>query len=147
MNTTAPNQTDCPEVRVPLPVFFTIGAVSLMENLLIVVAILCNRNLHMPMYCFICSLAAFNTISSATKTFENVMIAFADVGHLKKNGVPETRLDDVMDSLLCMSFVGSMFSFLAIAMDRYVHWRVLFAHGREPLEWGEKRDSKHSAAN
>lgn len=118
MNITSLNQTDCPEVRVPLPVFFTIGAVSLTENLLIVVAILCNRNLHMPMYCFICSLAAFNTISSSTKTFENLMIAIADVGHLKKDGVSEMRLDDVMDSLLCMSFLGSIFSFLAIAVDR-----------------------------
>lgn len=143
MNTTALNQTDCPEVIVPLPIFFSIGAVSLTENLLVVVAILCNRNLHMPMYCFICSLAAFNTISSSTKTFENLMLAFADVGHLKKSGVPETRLDDVIDSLLCMSFVGSIFSFLAIAVDRYVrgrertrkHWWVDFT--------GERRDSRH----
>lgn len=120
MNATTLNQTDCPEVRVPLSIFFTIGAVSLTVNLLVVVAILCNRNLHTPMYCFICSLAAFNTISSTTKTFENLMIAFADVGHLKKKGFSELKLDDVMDSLLCMSFVGSIFSFLAIAVDRYV---------------------------
>lgn len=118
MNASALNQTDCPEVKVPLLVFFTMGAVSLVENLLIVVVILCNRNLHLPMNCFICSLAAFNTISSSTKTLENFLIAFADVGHLKKDGISETRLDDVMDSLLCFSFVGSIFSFLAIAVDR-----------------------------
>uniref|UniRef100_A0A8C6LFE8 Adrenocorticotropic hormone receptor n=1 Tax=Nothobranchius furzeri TaxID=105023 RepID=A0A8C6LFE8_NOTFU len=114
------NRTDCPEVKVPFPVFFVIGAVSLAENLLVVVAVIGNRNLHSPMYCFICSLAAFNTIASLTKTWENLMMVLADVGQLEKRGTSETKLDDVMDSLLCMSFVGSIFSFLAIAVDRYI---------------------------
>ncbi|KAM7420147.1 hypothetical protein PAMA_014724 [Pampus argenteus] len=120
MNVTTENQSDCPEVKVPVLVFFTIGVVSLAENLLVVVAVIHNRNLHSPMYCFICSLAAFNTIASLTKTWENLMIVFADVGQLEKTGYSETKLDDVMDSLLCMSFVGSIFSFLAIAVDRYI---------------------------
>ncbi|XP_071768098.1 adrenocorticotropic hormone receptor [Centroberyx gerrardi] len=114
------NQSDCPEVQVPVPLFFTLGALSLAENFLVVVAIICNRNLHSPMYCFICSLAAFNTIASLTKTWENLMLVFADVGQLDQRGSSETKLDDVMDSLLCMSFVGSIFSFLAIAVDRYI---------------------------
>ncbi|XP_070768249.1 adrenocorticotropic hormone receptor [Enoplosus armatus] len=120
MNVTAANQSDCPEVKVPVPLFFAIGAVSLAENLLVVVAVMRNRNLHSPMYCFICSLAAFNTIASLTKTWENLMILFADVGHLEKEGSSERKLDDVMDSLLCMSFVGSISSFLAIAVERYI---------------------------
>ncbi|TKS81612.1 Adrenocorticotropic hormone receptor [Collichthys lucidus] len=120
MNATAVNQSDCPEVKVPVPIFFTIGIVSLAENLLVVVAVIRNRNLHAPMYCFICSLAAFNTIASLTKTCETLMIVFADVGQLVKTGPSEQKLDDVMDSLLCMSFVGSIFSFLAIAVDRYI---------------------------
>ncbi|XP_013866283.1 adrenocorticotropic hormone receptor [Austrofundulus limnaeus] len=114
------NQTDCPEVKVPFTVFFVVGAVSLAENLLVVVAVIRNRNLHSPMYCFICSLAAFNTIASVTKTWENLMIVLSDMGQLEKRGPSETKLDDVMDSLLCMSFVGSIFSFLAIAVDRYI---------------------------
>ena len=120
MSTSSMNQSDCPEVQVPFPIFFTIGVVSLAENLLVVLAVIWNRNLHSPMYCFICSLAAFNTIASVTKTWENLMIVLADAGHLEKRGHSETKLDDVMDSLLCMSFVGSIFSFLAIAVDRYV---------------------------
>lgn len=112
------NQTDCPEVKVPFTVFFVVGAVSLAENLLVVVAVIRNRNLHSPMYCFICSLAGFNTIASVTKTWENLMIVLSDMGQLEKRGPSETKLDDVMDSLLCMSFVGSIFSFLAIAVDR-----------------------------
>lgn len=120
MNATTVNQSDCPEVKVPVPLFFIIGVVSLAENLLVVVAVIRNRNLHSPMYCFICSLAAFNTIASLSKTWENLMILFADVGQLEKEGSSERKLDDVMDSLLCMSFVGSIFSILAIAVDRYV---------------------------
>uniref|UniRef100_A0A3Q0R571 Adrenocorticotropic hormone receptor n=1 Tax=Amphilophus citrinellus TaxID=61819 RepID=A0A3Q0R571_AMPCI len=120
MNDSIMNHSDCPEVVVPNPVFFTIGAVSFAENVLVVVAIIWNRKLHLPMYCFICSLAAFHTIASLTKTWENLMIVFANVGHLEKKGSSETTLDDVIDSLLCMSFLGSFFSILAIAVDRYI---------------------------
>ena len=120
MNTTSVFQTDCPEVNVPVPLFLTMGLVSLGENFLVVLAVIRNRDLHSPMYCFICNLAAFNTIASLTKTWETLMIVLADVGQLEKRGSSETKLDDVMDSLLCMSFVGSISSFLAIAVDRYV---------------------------
>ncbi|CAJ1061478.1 adrenocorticotropic hormone receptor [Xyrichtys novacula] len=114
------NQTDCPEVRVPFPIFYVMGVMSLVENLLVVIAVIKNRNLHSPMYCFICSLAAFNTIASLSKTCENLMIMLAEIGHLEKKSNPAKKLDDVMDSLLCMSFVGSIFSFMAIAVDRYI---------------------------
>ncbi|KAI9537275.1 hypothetical protein NQZ68_026405 [Dissostichus eleginoides] len=120
MNTTTVNQTDCLEVKVPVPLFFTIGVVSLAENLLVVVSVILNRNLHSPMFCFICSLAAFNTMASLIKTWETLMIVFANMGQLEKKGSSEMNLDDVMDSLLCMSFVGSISSFLAIAVDRYI---------------------------
>lgn len=120
MNATSVNQTDCPEVKVPVALFFIIGVGSLAENLLVVVAVIWNRNLHSPMYVFICSLAAFNTVASLTKTWETLMIVLADVGQLEKKGPSETKLDDVVDSLMCMSFIGSFFSFLAIAVDRYV---------------------------
>ncbi|KAJ3597527.1 hypothetical protein NHX12_001050 [Muraenolepis orangiensis] len=118
--TLSANRSDCQEVHLPVSLFFTMGVVSLMENLLVVVAVVHNRNLHSPMYCFICSLAAFNTMASLTKTWENVMLVFADRGHLDQQGSSELKMDDVIDSLLCMSFVGSIFSFLAIAVDRYL---------------------------
>ncbi|GAA6103623.1 adrenocorticotropic hormone receptor [Tachysurus ichikawai] len=112
--------TDCHEVQVPIEIFLIIGVVSLSENLLVVVAVIRNKNLHSPMYCFICSLAAFNTISSLSKTWENIMLVFRDAGHLNSQGPSELRIDNVMDTLLCMSFQGSIFSFLAIAVDRYI---------------------------
>ncbi|KAG7223518.1 hypothetical protein INR49_015458 [Caranx melampygus] len=126
MNTTSVTQSDCPDVRVPFSLFFTIGLASLAENFLVVVAVIRNRNLHSPMYCFICSLAAFNTIASLTKTWENLMIVFADVGQLERTGPSETKLDDVMDSLLCMSFIGSIFSFLAIASEQEPTYITIF---------------------
>ncbi|KAK2854916.1 hypothetical protein Q7C36_006785 [Tachysurus vachellii] len=112
--------TDCHEVQVPIEIFLIIGVVSLSENLLVVVAVIRNKNLHSPMYCFICSLAAFNTISSLSKTWENIMLVFRDAGHLNSQGPSELKIDNVMDTLLCMSFQGSIFSFLAIAVDRYI---------------------------
>uniref|UniRef100_A0A672H5Y0 Melanocortin 2 receptor n=1 Tax=Salarias fasciatus TaxID=181472 RepID=A0A672H5Y0_SALFA len=114
------NDSDCPEVRIPFPVFFAVGALSLAENLLVVAAVIWNRNLHSPMYCFICSLAAFNTVASLAKTCENLTMALADAGQLRMAGSSETKMDDVVDSLLCMSFVGSISSILAIAVDRYI---------------------------
>ncbi|KAG9338256.1 hypothetical protein JZ751_026061 [Albula glossodonta] len=116
----ADNRSDCEEVQIPYEVFFAVGIVSLCENLLVVVAVIRNRNLHSPMYCFICSLALFNTVSSLCKTWENTMLVFSSTGHLDSQGASELQVDYVMDTLLCMSFLGSIFSFLAIAVDRYI---------------------------
>lgn len=115
VTTTNVTRTDCREVEIPIVIFMSIGVVSLSENLLVVVAVIRNKNLHSPMYCFICSLAAFNTICSLSKTWENIMLVFTD-----PKGTSELRIDRVMDTLLCMSFQGSIFSLLTIAVDRYV---------------------------
>lgn len=114
------NHTDCQVVKVPHLVFLVLGMVSLSENLLVVVAVVRNKNLHSPMYMFICSLATFNTISSLSKTWETLMMEFSDVGQLDSRGDSVRRVDDIIDALLCMSFIGCICSFLAIAVDRYV---------------------------
>ncbi|KAI5106188.1 adrenocorticotropic hormone receptor [Silurus meridionalis] len=119
--TALPKQpTDCREVQIPIEIFLIIGVVSLSENLLVVIAVIRNKNLHSPMYCFICSLAAFNTIASISKTWENIMLVFKNAGHLNSRGTSALRIDRVMDTLLCMSFQGSILSFHAIAVDRYI---------------------------
>ncbi|KAL0171833.1 hypothetical protein M9458_032144, partial [Cirrhinus mrigala] len=112
--------TDCAEVQVPSQVFMAIAVASLSENLLVIVAVIKNRNLHSPMYCFICNLAVFNTISSLCKALENILLLFKQAGHLSSLGILELNIDDIMDSLLCMCFLGSIFSILAIAVDRYI---------------------------
>ncbi len=109
--------TDCAEVHVPGQVFMVIALASLSENLLVIVAVIKNRNLHSPMYCFICNLAVFNTISSLCKALENILLLFKEAGHRPRF---ELNIDDTMDSLLCMCFLGSIFSILTIAVDRYI---------------------------
>ncbi|NP_851302.1 adrenocorticotropic hormone receptor [Danio rerio] len=112
--------TDCAEVQVPGQVFLVIAVASLSENLLVIVAVIKNKNLHSPMYCFICNLAVFNTISSFSKALENILLLFKDAGRLNLRGPFELKIDDIMDSLLCMCFLSSIFSILAIAVDRYI---------------------------
>ncbi|KAK6490615.1 adrenocorticotropic hormone receptor [Huso huso] len=114
------NTTDCEAVEIPHEIFFAIAMVSLTENLLVVVAVIKNKNLHSPMYCFICSLSIFNMTASVSKTWENIMIVFSKMGHLYSRGELAMKMDDVMDALVCMSFLGSIFSLLAIAVDRYI---------------------------
>lgn len=112
--------TDCAEVQVPNQVFMAIAVASLSENILVIVAVIKNRNLHSPMYCFICNLAVFNTISSLFKALENILLLFKEAGHLNSLRLFELNIDDIMDSLLCMCFLGSIFSILTIAVDRYI---------------------------
>lgn len=118
--TAASVTTDCQEVYVPNEVFMLFGVASLAENLLVMLAVICTRKLHSPMYLFICNLAAFNTLSSLCMAWHSVMLAFSASGHLDSQGTLERHLDDVMDTLLCMSFLGSFCSFLVIAVDRYI---------------------------
>ncbi|KAA0703397.1 Adrenocorticotropic hormone receptor [Triplophysa tibetana] len=119
-STKSTNHTDCAEVQVPKEVFMVIAVASLSENFLVIVAVIKNKNLHSPMYCFICNLAAFNTISGFSKALENILLLFTDAGRLNSRGTFELNIDDIMDSLLCMCFLGSIFSILAIAVDRYI---------------------------
>ncbi|XP_012675988.2 adrenocorticotropic hormone receptor [Clupea harengus] len=118
--TAASVTTDCQEVYVPNEVFLVVGVLSLAENLLVVLAVICTPKLHSPMYLFICNLAAFNTLSSLCMAWESIMLAFSAAGHLDTRGTLERHLDDVTDSLLCTSFLGSFCSFLVIAVDRYI---------------------------
>ncbi|ELK35458.1 Melanocortin receptor 4 [Myotis davidii] len=76
-------------------VFVTLGAISLLENILVIVAIAKNKNLHSPMYFFICSLAVADMLSFTM------------------------NIDNVIDSVICGSLLASICSLLAIAVDRY----------------------------
>ncbi|TRY66887.1 hypothetical protein DNTS_028502 [Danionella cerebrum] len=114
------NPTDCAEVQVPIQVFLAIAVASLSENLLVIAAVIKNRNLHSPMYCFICNLAVFNTFSSFCKALENILLLLKAAGRLNSWGPFELKMDDIMDSLLCMCLLGSIFSIFAIAVDRYI---------------------------
>ncbi|XP_064513420.1 adrenocorticotropic hormone receptor [Pseudopipra pipra] len=114
------NVTDCIQIVVPEEVFFTVAAAGILENLLILIAVVRNKNLHLPMYFFICSLAISDMLGSLYKTLENIFIILCKMGYLTRHGDFEKKLDDAMDSMFILSLLGSIFSLLAIAADRYI---------------------------
>ncbi|KAM9295969.1 melanocortin receptor 3 [Gastrophryne carolinensis] len=109
----------CEQVFIKTEVFLTLGIVSLLENILVILAILKNNNLHSPMYFFLCSLAVADMLVSVSNALETVVIAvqnkYLDIGDQLLQ-----RLDDVFDSLICISLMASICSLLVIAIDRYI---------------------------
>ncbi|KAG7335985.1 hypothetical protein KOW79_000678 [Hemibagrus wyckioides] len=82
---------NCEQVHIAPEFFLTLGLLSLLENILVIVAIVKNKNLHSPMYFFICSLALADMLVSVSNAWETIVI------HLLANR-----------------------SLLAIAVDRYI---------------------------
>lgn len=121
-NTTSfsPNYTECANINIPEEIFFTISAIGILENVLILIAVIKTKKLHSPMYFFICSLAVSDTLASMYKILESTMMILVRVGHLQKKGLFEKKMDDVMDWFFILSLLGSIFSLSAIAVDRYI---------------------------
>ncbi|XP_063309118.1 adrenocorticotropic hormone receptor [Pelobates fuscus] len=114
------NITNCSMVIVPEEILLTISMVGVLENLMVLIAIVKNKNLHLPMYLFICSLAVSDMLASFYKLLETVMIILAINGYLEKSGSFERKMDDVMDWIFALCLLGSIFSLSAIAADRYI---------------------------
>ncbi|KAI5172147.1 Adrenocorticotropic Hormone Receptor [Manis pentadactyla] len=120
INDTARNNSDCPHVVLPEEIFFTISTVGVLENLIVLLAVIKNKTLQLPMYFFICSLAISDMLGSLYKILENILILFRNMGFIKPQGNFETTADDVVDSLFILSLLGSVFSLSMIAADRYI---------------------------
>ncbi|TEA40428.1 hypothetical protein DBR06_SOUSAS30610006 [Sousa chinensis] len=118
----ATNQTgpQCLEVSVPEGLFLSLGLVSLVENMLVVAAIMKNRNLHSPMYYFICCLAASDLLVSISNVLETAVMLLLEAGALAPRATVVQQLDDVIDVLICSSMVSSLCFLGAIAVDRYI---------------------------
>ncbi|XP_001507879.2 adrenocorticotropic hormone receptor [Ornithorhynchus anatinus] len=114
------NVTDCLSIVMPEEVFFTISIIGVLENLMVLLAVIRNQKLHSPMYLFICSLAVSDMLGSLYKIFENILIILKNKGYLGPLGDFETTMDDVIDSLFILSLLGSIFSLSVIAVDRYI---------------------------
>ncbi|XP_041046187.1 adrenocorticotropic hormone receptor-like [Carcharodon carcharias] len=111
---------ECTQIPIPTEVYLILAGVSLLENLLVIIAVIKNRNLHSPMYFFICSLAVSDILLSLTKAWEAITISITSgKEHLFANSLLN-RLDDVYDSILCISFTASIFNLAAITTDRYI---------------------------
>nr|XP_004664881.1 melanocyte-stimulating hormone receptor [Jaculus jaculus] len=120
--TLASNQTGpwCLQVFIPDGLFFSLGLVSMVENVLVVVAIAKNRNLHSPMYCFICCLALSDLLVSTSIVLETTIILLLQAGALVTRAAVAQQLDNVIDVLICSSMVSSLCFLGAIAVDRYI---------------------------
>lgn len=99
-------------------VFVILGIVSLLENLLVVAAISRNKNLHSPMYFFICSLAVADMLVSVSNGLETVVITLSNHTDKKAQHLFE-NIDNILDSIICSSLLASICSLLSIAVDRY----------------------------
>ncbi|XP_044150680.1 melanocortin receptor 4 [Bufo gargarizans] len=109
----------CYEQLFVLPeVFVILGIVSLLENILVIVAISRNKNLHSPMYFFICSLAVADMLVSVSNGFETVVITLSNDTDRKAQRFIES-IDNILDSIICSSLLASICSLLSIAVDRY----------------------------
>ncbi|XP_060691965.1 melanocortin receptor 3-like [Hemiscyllium ocellatum] len=110
----------CEQVPIKSEVFLTLGIISLMENILVILAILKNKNLHSPMYFFICSLAVADMLVSVSNALETIVMAFLNSGFLVATDHFIQQMDNVFDSMICISLVASICNLLIIAIDRYI---------------------------
>ncbi|XP_028819442.1 melanocortin 5a receptor [Denticeps clupeoides] len=110
----------CEQLNITAEVFLTLGIISLLENILVIWAIVKNKNLHSPMYFFVCSLAVADMLVSATNTWETIVMYMLANRQLVVDDHFTRQMDNVFDSMICISVVASMCSLLAIAVDRYV---------------------------
>ncbi|KAB0366734.1 hypothetical protein FD754_010890 [Muntiacus muntjak] len=99
-------------------VFVTLGAISLLENILVIVAIAKNKNLHSPMYFFICSLAVADMLVSVSNGSETIVITLLNSTEADAQSAT-VNIDNVIDSVICSSLLASICSLLSIAVDRY----------------------------
>ncbi|KAL1006770.1 hypothetical protein UPYG_G00076800 [Umbra pygmaea] len=115
------SSTGCYEqLLISTEVFLTLGIVSLLENILVITAIIKNKNLHSPMYFFICSLAVADMLVSVSNASETIVIALINGGTLSVSKMLLKSMDNVFDSMICSSLLASICSLLAIAIDRYI---------------------------
>uniref|UniRef100_A0A8C3RJA9 Melanocortin receptor 4 n=2 Tax=Chelydra serpentina TaxID=8475 RepID=A0A8C3RJA9_CHESE len=99
-------------------VFVTLGFISLLENILVIVAIAKNKNLHSPMYFFICSLAVADMLVSLSNGSETIVITLLNNTDTGAQSFT-VNIDNVIDSVICSSLLASICSLLSIAVDRY----------------------------
>ncbi|XP_071403348.1 melanocortin receptor 5-like [Centroberyx affinis] len=110
----------CEQLNIATEVFLILGIISLLENILVITAIVRNKNLHSPMYLFICSLAVADMLVSVSNAWETVIIYLLNNRRLVVDDRFVRQVDNIFDSMICISVVASMCSLLAIAVDRYV---------------------------
>ncbi|XP_054245472.1 tubulin beta-3 chain [Indicator indicator] len=110
----------CQGLDIPNELFLALGLVSLVENLLVVAAILKNRNLHSPTYYFICCLAVSDMLVSISNLVETFFLLLLEHGLLVVCASVVRHMDNIIDLLICISVVSSLSFLGVIAVDRYI---------------------------
>lgn len=114
------NSLDCLQIRIPQELFLALGLISLVENILVILAIIKNRNLHSPMYYFICCLAVSDMLVSVSNVVETIFMLLNDHGLMDVQPSMLRHLDNVIDVMICSSVVSSLSFLSTIAADRYI---------------------------
>ncbi|KAL4624760.1 melanocortin receptor 5-like [Arapaima gigas] len=113
---TTPNGTEsskpeaCEQLSVATEVFLSLGIISLLANILVISAIAKNKNLHSPMYFFVCSLAVADMLVSVSNAWETIVIYLLRTKQLVVDDDFTRHMDNVFDSMICISVVASMCS-------------------------------------
>ncbi|XP_075045177.1 melanocyte-stimulating hormone receptor [Mixophyes fleayi] len=115
-----PNETNIIHIEVPKEVFLFLCLLSLLENILVVVAIAKNHNLHSPMYYFICCLAASDMLVSISNLIETIILILLSHAVIKYYEPMVKMMDNIVDTMILCSLVTSLSFLGAIAVDRYV---------------------------
>ncbi|XP_061923669.1 melanocyte-stimulating hormone receptor [Entelurus aequoreus] len=117
---TEPNSMACFQLQIPQELFLSLGLISLLENILVVLAIIKNRNLHSPMYYFICCLAVSDMLVSVSNVVETIVMLLHDHGLMDSYPGILRHLDNIIDVMICSSVVSSLSFLSTIAADRYI---------------------------
>ncbi|XP_067904988.1 melanocyte-stimulating hormone receptor [Heterodontus francisci] len=94
--------------------------VYLVENILVIVAIIKNRNLHSPMHYFICCLAVADMLVSWSNLIETIVLILTEREVLIVQNYILKQIDNLIDVMICSSMVSSLSFLAAIAADRYI---------------------------
>ncbi|KAK2836162.1 hypothetical protein Q7C36_014031 [Tachysurus vachellii] len=96
----------CEQLNVTPEVFLILGIISLLENILVICAIVKNKNLHSPMYFFVCSLAVADMLVSVSNAWETIVIYLLSNQQLVAEDHIIRQIDNVFDSMICISVVA-----------------------------------------
>ncbi|XP_067853680.1 melanocyte-stimulating hormone receptor [Heptranchias perlo] len=110
----------CEQVNIPAEVFLTLGIVSLVENILVIIAIIKNQNLHSPMHYFICCLAVADMLVSVSNGIETIVLILMEREVLIFPNYILKQIDNLIDMMICSSMISSLSFLGAIAADRYI---------------------------
>ncbi|XP_061298971.1 melanocyte-stimulating hormone receptor-like [Pezoporus flaviventris] len=125
----------CQGLNIPNNLFLTLGLVSLVEILLVVAAILKNRNLHSPTYYFICCLAVSDMLVSISNLVEMLFMLLMEHSVLVIHTSIVCHMDKIIDMLIFSSVVSSLSFLGVIAVDQYITiFYALFYHSIRRLQ-------------